>query len=155
MRNSEATTYGPHRRKKGYVGSFHYGLVHKPVFVQEAMKIPEAKSAVEEEWHELDTVPAWDVKKARPKSEVIRQAKKEWKNSPLREPDGTLTLGERRSCETPPEIQGASRAPQGQRQRRRRIQSNIHRARCFRVSDGSGKILGHYLKASLYGWRSK
>ena len=33
--------------KKGDVGSFHCGLVHKPVFIEEAMKIPEAKAAVD------------------------------------------------------------------------------------------------------------
>ena len=33
-----------------YVGSLHYGLVHEPVSVQEALKIPEAKAAVDKEW---------------------------------------------------------------------------------------------------------
>ena len=47
MRNSETTTCGPHRRKKGDVGSFHCGLVHNPVFIEEAMQIPEAKAAVD------------------------------------------------------------------------------------------------------------
>ena len=50
-------------------------------------------------------------------------------------------------------IQGTSCAPRAQRQRRRRIQSSIHRARCFSVSDGSGKVLGHLLKACGYGWK--
>ena len=45
------------------------------------------------------TVPAWDVQKVRPKSEIIRQAKKDGKNSSLEELDGPL------------EIQGASCAP--------------------------------------------
>ena len=42
-----------------------------------------------------------------------------------------------------------------QRQSRRRIQSSVYRARCFSVSVGSGKVLGHDLKASWYGWRNK
>ena len=74
-----------------------------------------------------------------------------WKNSPLRELDGPMSLEERRTCETPPGIQEATCPPGGQRQRRRGIQGSIHRARCFSVSDGSGKILGHHLKASWYG----
>ena len=39
IRESEATTYGPHHRKR-ICGSFHDGLVHKPGSVQEALKIP-------------------------------------------------------------------------------------------------------------------
>ena len=41
--------YGPHCRKK-YVGSFHFVLVHKPVKIQEAVKIPEGKADVNKEW---------------------------------------------------------------------------------------------------------
>ena len=33
--------------ERGYVGSLHYGLVHKAVSIQEALKIPEAKAAVD------------------------------------------------------------------------------------------------------------
>ena len=54
-------------------------LVHKPVSIQEAMKIPEAKAAVDKEWMKVKTIPAWDVKKVRPILEVIRQAKKDGK----------------------------------------------------------------------------
>ena len=32
------------------MGSFHNGPVHKPVSFQEALKIPEAKAAVDKEW---------------------------------------------------------------------------------------------------------
>ena len=39
-------------------------------------------------------------------------------------------------------IQVVSCALGRQRQRRRRMQSSVHRARCFSVSDGSGKVLG-------------
>ena len=47
-----------HIAEKGYVGSFHYGLVHKPVSLHEAMKIPEAKAAVDKEW---EIKKPWDV----------------------------------------------------------------------------------------------
>ena len=36
-----------HIAEKGHVGSFHYGLVHKPVSIQEALQKPEAKAAVD------------------------------------------------------------------------------------------------------------
>ena len=35
----------------GHVGRFHCGLVHKPISVQEALKKPDAKPAVGEEWN--------------------------------------------------------------------------------------------------------
>ena len=35
-----------HIAGKRFAGRLHCGMVHKPVCVQEAMKIPEAKSAV-------------------------------------------------------------------------------------------------------------
>ena len=35
-------------------------------------------------------------------AEVSRQAKEDQKKRPLREPDGTVSLEERRTCETPP-----------------------------------------------------
>ena len=38
-----------------------------------------------------------------------------WNNSPHREPDGPLLLQEHRTCKTPPEEQGVSRAPGRQR----------------------------------------
>ena len=38
-----------HIADKGCVGSCHHGLEHKPVSVQEATKIPEAKSMVDKE----------------------------------------------------------------------------------------------------------
>ena len=35
-----------HIAEKWYVGSFHCGLVHKPVSIQEAVKVPEARAAI-------------------------------------------------------------------------------------------------------------
>ena len=38
----------------------------------QAMKIPDAKAAVDKEWKNLETVPAWDVKKVNSIKEVIK-----------------------------------------------------------------------------------
>ena len=58
--------------EKGLVESFHCGLVYTSQFsVQEAVTIPEAKAAVDKEWNTF--------MKVRPKSDVIRQAKKDGK----------------------------------------------------------------------------
>ena len=42
----------------------------------QAMKIPDAKAAVDKEWKKLETVPAWDVRKVKSKKEVIKEAHK-------------------------------------------------------------------------------
>ena len=61
------------------MGSFHCALAHKSVSIREALKIPEGKAAVDKEWENSIKIPACDIKKARSKSEVVRQAKKDGK----------------------------------------------------------------------------
>ena len=62
-----------HIAAKRYVGSFHYGLVQKPVSFQEAMKIAEAKAAVDKELETSKNVAAWDTK-VRSKSDHLKNA---------------------------------------------------------------------------------
>ena len=141
-----------HIAEKGNVGSFHCGLVHKPVSIHEALKMKPKPPWMNDGMKNKSSVGCQEIEtkvRSHPSDE------EGWENSSLREFDGPLSLEERRTCKTPQEIQGASCAPGGERQRRRRIQSNIHRVWCFSVSDGSGKVLGHHLKASWYGWRNK
>ena len=134
-----------HIAEKGCVGSFHCGLVHKPGSIQEAMKIPDAKAAVDKELEKVKTIPTWDVKKKRSNSEVIRQAK-------LGEFDDLCRL---KKAELAKHLQKYKVLWGGQSQGRRRTQSSIHRAMCFSVTDGSGKVVGHYLEASWNDWRNK
>ena len=39
-----------HIAEKGYVWRCHYGVVHKPVSIQEATKMPEDQAAADEQW---------------------------------------------------------------------------------------------------------
>ena len=41
----------------------HYNLVHKFIPMPQAMKIPDAKAAVDKEWKKLETIPAWNLGK--------------------------------------------------------------------------------------------
>ena len=41
----------------------HYNLVRKVIPMPQAMKIPDAKAAVDSEWKKLETIPAWDLEK--------------------------------------------------------------------------------------------
>ena len=39
-----------------------YNFVHKFILMPQAMKIPDAKAAVDKEWEKLETIPAWGMK---------------------------------------------------------------------------------------------
>ena len=40
----------------------------------QAIKIPDAKAAVDKEWKKIDTIPDWKLEKVRSKKEVILEA---------------------------------------------------------------------------------
>ena len=50
--------------EKAYVWSFQYDLLHKPITIQEAIRIPDATTAVNKGWAKLKWLPAggWDDK---------------------------------------------------------------------------------------------
>ena len=53
----------------------HFFLVHKFLPMHQAMKIPAAEAAVDDEWKELDKIPAWNLTRVRSKSEVVDEAR--------------------------------------------------------------------------------
>ena len=53
----------------------HFFVVHKFIPVPQAMKIPAAKAAVDNEWEKLEKISAWNLTKVRSKSEVIDEAR--------------------------------------------------------------------------------
>ena len=64
---------------KGINSLNHYNLVHEFVPMPKAMKIPDAKAAVDTEWSKLEKIPAWQLTKVRNETEVIDEARKEGK----------------------------------------------------------------------------
>ena len=64
-----------HIAGKGDNSLQHNSLVHKFTPMPQAMQIPAAKAAVDKEWEKLETIPAWDLTKARSKKEVIDEAR--------------------------------------------------------------------------------
>ena len=65
-----------HIAGKGQNFASHYNLVHKFIPMSQAMKIPDAKAAVDKEGKKLETIPAWDLRKVKSKNQVIKQAQK-------------------------------------------------------------------------------
>ena len=65
-----------HFASVGFCSSEWFALVHTPVPMSKAMKIPKAREAVDKEWHKLEVLQkAWDVSKVRERADVIREAK--------------------------------------------------------------------------------
>ena len=87
-----------HIAEKGYVGSIHYGLVRKPVSIQEVMKIPEAKVADEKEMEQKEH----SSMGRKTMSRTHGSSEEEWKKQ------FTSRIWECRTCKTPPDIQRAS-----------------------------------------------
>ena len=57
--------------------SSRYNPVHKFIPMPQAMKIPDAKAALEKEWEKLEKFSAWQLTEVRNKNEVIAEARNE------------------------------------------------------------------------------
>ena len=69
-----------HQPRLGSLQNFSehfYGMVHKPIPLPKAMRIPTARNAVNDEWEKLEGMQAWDVSKVKPRAEVQARAKAE------------------------------------------------------------------------------
>ena len=55
--NSEPSNHEDHIVRKGDNLLQHYNLVHKFIPMPQAMKIPAAKAAVDQEWEKLEKIP--------------------------------------------------------------------------------------------------
>ena len=75
MEESLPNYHEDHIAGKGDNSLQHYNLVHKLIPMPQAMKIPTAKAAVDQEWEKLEKIPAWDLTKVRSKSGVIDEAR--------------------------------------------------------------------------------
>ena len=88
----------------------HYNLVHKFIPMPQAMKIPDAKAAVEK-IEKLEKIPAWQLTKVRNKNEVIADARKKCRKSALCVKIGTLSSQEFGTGTTISNIQRSSCTP--------------------------------------------
>ena len=75
MEESLPNYHEDHIAGKGDTSLQHYILVHNFIPMPQAIKIPAAKAAVDEEWEKLEKIPAWDLTKVRSKKEVIDEAR--------------------------------------------------------------------------------
>ena len=59
-----------HIAGRGYTSMNHYNLFHKFILMPKALKIPDAKAAVDKEWKKLEMIPDRKLEKVRSKKEV-------------------------------------------------------------------------------------
>ena len=75
-----------HIAGKRFTSMTPYNVVHNFILVPQAMKIPDARAAVDKEWKKLETLPAWQLEKVKSKKEIILEAQRDEKKVHL----GTL-----------------------------------------------------------------
>ena len=78
-RNFLSKNHEDHIAGKGLTSMSHYNLVHKFIPMPQAMKIPDAKAAVDKEWKKLETIPAWTLEKVNIQKEVFLDAQRDKK----------------------------------------------------------------------------
>ena len=76
----------------------------------QVMKIPDAKAAVDKEWNKFETIPAWNWEKVKSKKDIILEAQRDKKESPLCHTDGHMSPQDRGVRTQITEIQRQSRA---------------------------------------------
>ena len=75
---STERSWRSHRRQREKLMS-HCNLVHKSILIPQAMKIADAKAAVDKEWKKLKPIPAWQLDKVKSKKEVVLKAQRDKK----------------------------------------------------------------------------
>ena len=75
----QSKNHEDHIAGKGFTSMTHYNLVHKFIPMPQAMKIADAKVAVDKKWKKLETIPARDLEKVKIKREVNLEAQRDKK----------------------------------------------------------------------------
>ena len=75
-RGNSKRKHQDHIADPGHANENFLAMVHKPVPLPKAMRIPEAKAAVTKEWDKLEKIPAWHVNAVQPRADVEARAKR-------------------------------------------------------------------------------
>jgi hypothetical protein len=67
-------THQDHFQTAGFQSESFYAMVHKPIPIEQALRIPEAVKAIKSEWDDLDSKPAFDYDAVQPKSVIQARA---------------------------------------------------------------------------------
>ena len=118
------------------------------------MKIPAAKAAVDKEWEKLEKIPAWNLTKARSKSEVIDEARTSGAKVHCASLMDICHLKKSWIGGKATKIQRSSCTPWWYCERRFRVLCSIHRTRIISISNDSRKNHGYHFQISRLRWTS-
>ena len=68
-----------HIADAGYSSTEYQAMVHTPICIKEALRIPDARAALEKEWKKLEDLGAWNYNTVKPRAEVEDRAYREGK----------------------------------------------------------------------------
>ena len=137
-----------HFAGKGDNSLQHYNLVHKFIPMPQAMKIPAAKAAVDEEREKLEKIPAWNLTKVRSTERSDRWSKGEVRKSSFCLTDGHLSFEECRIGGKAPKIQRSSCTPRWYCERWFWILCSIHWSRVISITNDSSKSHGYHIQTA-------
>ena len=91
VESSQSKNHEEHIAGKGFTSMLHYNWVDKFIVMSQAMKIPDAKTAVDKEWKKLETIPSMEFGKSHEQKGRYSGSTKRQKESPLCYIDGHMS----------------------------------------------------------------
>ena len=150
LRNGESVPnhHEDHIAGKGDNSLQHYNLVHKFIPMPQAMKIPAAKAAVDQEWEKLEKISAWNLTKVRSKKQVIEEARTTGIKVLFASPMDICHLKNAELDTKHQKYKRQSRTARLHCERRFRIIRSIYWTRIISVTNDSSKSYGYHSKAT-------
>ena len=111
LESSPLKDHEDHFAGKGNNSMTHFNLVHKFIPMPQMMKILFAKAAVDKEWKQRETIPAWQLDKVKSKKRGCSRSTKRQKESPLCHNEGHLSSQKCGVRTQISEVQRKSRTP--------------------------------------------
>ena len=135
-------------QEKGDNSLQHYNFVHKFILMPQAMKIPAAKAAVDQEWEKLEKLSAWNLTKVRSKKEVIDEARTKGARVHFASLMYICHLKNAELEAKHQKIQRSSCTPRQYCKRRFWILCSVYRTKIISITDDSGKSHGYHFQTA-------
>ena len=148
MGESLPTHHEDHNAGKGDNSLQHRNLVHKFIPMPQAMKIPAAKTIVDQEWEKLEKIPAWNLTKVRSKLEVIDEARTKGEKVHFASLMDICHLKNVEVETKHKKIQWSSRTPRRHCERCFWILCSIHWTRVISIANDSSKSHGYHIQTA-------
>ena len=141
-------------------GTVHCNIIiwYTKLLMPQAMKIPAAKAAVDQEWEKLEKIQAWNLTKVRKQIWRDRWSKKRRKKTTLRFIDGHMSFEKCWIGGKAPKVQKSSCTPRRHCEWWFRIMCSIYWTRIISITSDGSKSHGYHLQIAWLrrtsSWRS-